>query len=83
MAKQFITLFSIEDLRSKKMKIQYFEDTDTLYITFSNKYPTETRELDENTLLDFDKDGQLCGMTIEHAKERVGIPEVKYEKIPA
>jgi len=65
------------------MKIQYFEDTDTLYITFSQKSPTETREIDENTLLDLDEGGQLCGMTIEHAKDRVGIPEVKYEKIPA
>lgn len=65
------------------MKIQYFEDTETLYIFFSQKSPVETRELDENTLLDLDGDGQLCGITIEHAKERVGIPEVEYQKIPA
>ncbi len=65
------------------MKIQYFEDTDTLYISFSQKIPKETREIDENTLLDLDEDGQLCGMTIEHAKDRVGIPIVEYEKIPA
>jgi uncharacterized protein YuzE len=65
------------------MKIQYFEDTDTLHIIFSRNSPTETRDLDENTLLDLDKDGQLCSMTIEHAKERVGIPEVEYEKIRA
>ncbi|TVQ53961.1 MAG: DUF2283 domain-containing protein [Spirulina sp. DLM2.Bin59] len=63
------------------MKIQYFEDTDTLYITFSQKIPTETREIDESTLLDLDENGQLCAMTIEHAKDRVGIPEVKFEKI--
>ncbi len=65
------------------MKIQYFEDTDTLYITFSQKIPTETREIDESTLLDLDENGQLCAMTIEHAKDRVGIPEVKFEKISA
>jgi uncharacterized protein YuzE len=63
------------------MKIQYFEDTDTLHIIFSQNSPTETRDLDENTLLDLDEDGQLCSMTIEHAKERVGIPEIEYEKI--
>jgi uncharacterized protein YuzE len=65
------------------MIIQYFEDTDTLYIIFSQKSPRETREIDENTPLDLDECGQLCGMTIEHAKDRVGIPEIKYEKIPA
>lgn len=53
------------------MKIRYCADTDTLYIVFSQKTPAETRDLDENTLLDFDEDGQLCSMTIEHAKEKV------------
>jgi uncharacterized protein YuzE len=27
----------------------------------------ETRELDENTILDVDKDGNICSITIEHA----------------
>jgi uncharacterized protein YuzE len=63
------------------MKIRYFADTDTLYIVFSQKMPAETRDLDENTLLDLDEDGQLCSMTIEHAKERVGIPEIDYQQI--
>jgi uncharacterized protein YuzE len=83
MAKQFIALSLTEDLKRNRIKIQYFEDTDTLYIFFSMKSPTETKDLDESTLIDFDKDGQLCGMTIEHAKERVGIPEIVYERIPA
>lgn len=65
------------------MKIKYFADTDTLHIVFSEKLPTETRDLDEDTLLDLDENGQLCSMTIEHAKERVGIPEVEYQRIPA
>jgi uncharacterized protein YuzE len=63
------------------MKIRYFADTDTLYIVFSQKTSAETRDLDENILLDLDEDGQLCSMTIEHAKERVGIPEIDYQKI--
>ncbi len=45
------------------MKIKYFADTDTLHIVFSQKIPTETRDLDENTLLDLDENGQLCSMT--------------------
>ena len=64
------------------MKIQYFEDTDTLYIIFSNHSPVETRDLDENTLLDLDENGQLCSLTIEHARERVGIQELEYTTIP-
>jgi uncharacterized protein YuzE len=64
------------------MKIQYFADTDTLHMMFSEKSATETRDLDENTLLDLDENGQLCSITIEHAKARVGIPEVEYQQIP-
>ncbi len=63
------------------MKIQYFEDTDTLHIIFSQHPPVETKDLDENTLLDLDHNGQLCSMTIEHAKQRVHLPEIEYERI--
>ena len=35
------------------MKIKYFQETDTLYLAFSDGEITETRELDENTLLDY------------------------------
>ncbi|MDJ0729468.1 MAG: DUF2283 domain-containing protein [Crocosphaera sp.] len=63
------------------MKIQYFEETDTLYIIFSHNSPVETRDLDENTLIDLDADGQMCSMTIEHAKDRVDIPNIEYTTI--
>jgi len=33
------------------MKVQYFEDTDTLYIEFQSQQIAQTRDLDENTLL--------------------------------
>jgi uncharacterized protein YuzE len=65
------------------MKIKYFADSDTLYIVFSQNAPRETRDLDENTLLDLDENGQLCSMTIEHARERIGVPEVEFQQIPA
>ena len=55
------------------MKIQYFEETDTLYIVFSKNSPVETRDLDVN--------GQMCSMTIEHAKNRVDIPNIEYTTI--
>ena len=65
------------------MRIKYFQDTDTLYIEFRAVEITETRDLDENTLLDLDQDGNICAMTIECASERAGIPTFSYEQIPA
>ena len=65
------------------MKIQYFEDTDTLHIVFRQQAPVETRDLDEDILIDVDPDGRICSITLEHAKERVGDPEVQFERILA
>ena len=63
------------------MKIRYFESTDTLYIELYPADVDETRDLDENTLLDLDGDGPLCAITIEHARERMTIPGFSFEQI--
>ena len=33
----------------------------------------ETRDLDENTVLDVDADGNICSITVEHASTRTDI----------
>jgi uncharacterized protein YuzE len=64
------------------MKIRYFQDTDTLYIEFRAAQVAETRDLDENTLLDVDAEGNICGITVEHAQKRVeDIPHVSFEQV--
>lgn len=65
------------------MKIKYFADTDTLYIEFRSGDVAETRELDENTLLDVDAKGEVCALTLEHASKRADIPHFSYEQIAA
>lgn len=65
------------------MKIKYFADTDTLYTEFKSGTVAETRDLDENTLLDVDADGNICAITVEHASARAGAPDLSYERIGA
>jgi len=65
------------------MKIKYFQDTDTLYIEFKSTAVSESRDLDENTLLDLDAEGNVCGITIEHARDRADIPQFSFEQIAA
>jgi uncharacterized protein YuzE len=65
------------------MKIRYFAETDTLHIEFRNVPVAETRDLDENTLLDIDAEGNISAITDEHASERSGIPEFSYEQVTA
>ena len=65
------------------MTIKYFQDTDTLHIEFKAAAVAETRDLDENTQLDLDQDGQICALTIEHARDRADIPHFSFEQIAA
>lgn len=65
------------------MKIKYFQDTDTLYIEFKPENVAETKDLDENTLLDLDGNGNICAITVEHASERADIPHFSFEQIAA
>jgi uncharacterized protein YuzE len=65
------------------MKITYFSDTDTLHIEFRDAPVSETRDLDENTLLDIDAEGNVCAITVEHASTRAGIPQFSYEQVAA
>ena len=64
------------------MKVKYFEDTDTLYIEFQDSAITETQDLDENTLLDLDAEGNVCAITLEHASTRTEIPP-SFEQVVA
>ncbi len=63
------------------MKIRYFPDTDTLYIEFRAGDVVETKDLDENTQVDVDGGGNICAITIEHAKERADLPHFSFEQV--
>jgi uncharacterized protein YuzE len=65
------------------MTIQYFEDTDTLYLVFKDAEVQDTKDLDENTLVEFDAQGNLVSMTIEHARERADVTNLSFQQIPA
>ena len=63
------------------MRIQYLQDTDTLHIEFKPGDVAETRDLDENTLLDVDQNGRILSLTVEHASQRADIPRFSFEQV--
>ena len=65
------------------MRIRHFEETDTLLIEFKSAPVAETRDLDENTVLDLDSHGNVCAITVEHASQRTDIPQFSYERVAA
>ena len=65
------------------MKVQYFKDTDTLYIEFRGDRIVESRELDERTIMDVDAEGNVCAITFEHASARTDVQHLTVEGIAA
>jgi uncharacterized protein YuzE len=61
------------------MKVKYFPDTDTLLVNFSDKPIVETRDLSENVLVEFDANGDVVSMTLEHAKQQTDVGEFSYQ----
>jgi uncharacterized protein YuzE len=65
------------------VNIKYFQDTDPLYIEFKAAEVAESKDLDEDTVLDLDQRGNICGITVEHASQRAEIPRFSYEQVAA
>jgi uncharacterized protein YuzE len=63
------------------MEMKYFPDTDTLLINFTQKEIAETRDINENILIELDSHGHLVSMTIEHAKRHMDIENFSYQKV--
>ncbi|MDZ7661814.1 DUF2283 domain-containing protein [Thiohalophilus sp.] len=65
------------------MKVSYFEDTDTLYIEFRDSGIAESKDLDENTILDVDAKGNVCAITFDHASQRTDVSHLIVEGVAA
>ena len=65
------------------MKIKYFEDTDTALLEIAQGTVAETRELSEDVYLDFDADGQVVSITLEHASRRSDLSEISFQRLGA
>jgi len=61
------------------MKAKYFKDTDTLLLTFSQHDVVETYDLNEDVLVETDKDGHVVSMTVEHAAQQTDVNEFSYQ----
>ena len=79
--RRFTMPFLIGILKNNIMKITYFKDTDTLLVNFNNNEITDTRDLNENVLIETDKNGNIVSMTIEHAQQQVEIANFSFNQV--
>lgn len=64
------------------MKLNYYADTDSLYIDLSEKASVDSREISEGIVLDYDEEGQLVGIDIDNASKKVQLKELFVKGLP-
>jgi uncharacterized protein YuzE len=65
------------------MRINYYAETDSLYIDLSAKPSADSREVSEGIVLDYDADGNLVGIDIDQASTKLEIKELILCNLPA
>jgi uncharacterized protein YuzE len=65
------------------MKLNYYPETDSLYIDLSEQVSVESREVSSGVVLDYDSHGNLVGIDIDHASTKVEIHKLIVSKLPA
>ena len=64
------------------MKLNYYPDTDSLYIDLSEKESVDSREVSEGIVLDYDDQGNLVGIDIDNASRKLELDQLLVSKLP-
>ncbi len=65
------------------MKLNYYADTDSLYIDLSEQPSVESREISEGVVVDYDANGNLVGVDIDNASKKVQLQQLILNKLPS
>jgi uncharacterized protein YuzE len=65
------------------MRVNYFPDTDSLYIDLSERASVESREISDGVVLDYDDEGNLVGIDIDNASAKVELHKLVVSRLPA
>ena len=64
------------------MKLEYFADTDSLYVDFRDQPSVESAEIASGVVVDYDADGRVVGIDIDNASHKVDLTRVVLSKLP-
>jgi uncharacterized protein YuzE len=64
------------------MKVNYYPETDSLYIELSEKSSTDRHEVSEGIVLDYDENGHLVLIDIDNATRKVHLNEIFLKNLP-
>lgn len=64
------------------MKLNYYPETDSLYIDLADEPSAESREVSNGVVLDYDAHGKLVGIDIDNASVKVDLAKLTLSKMP-
>jgi uncharacterized protein YuzE len=64
------------------MKLNYYPETDSLYIDLAERSSTESKEVSEGVVLDYDAKGNLVGIDIDNASKKLELKTLVLNKMP-
>ena len=65
------------------MRINYYPDTDSLYIDLNGRPSVDSREVLDGVVIDLDAQGQIVGIDIQHASKILDLATLETESLPA
>ncbi|MBK6771178.1 MAG: DUF2283 domain-containing protein [Ignavibacteria bacterium] len=64
------------------MKLNYYPETDSLYIDLSSKTSVTSEEISNGIVLDYDIEGNIVGLDIDQASKILDLKELVLSKLP-
>ncbi len=64
------------------MKINYYPETDSMYIDLSSKTAVESKEISEGVVVDYDEKGGIVGIDIDNASSKIDLDELIMQHVP-
>jgi uncharacterized protein YuzE len=64
------------------MILHYYADTDSLYIDLNSKPGQDTKEITDGLVVDLDKEGNVVGIDIEHASQKLDLKTLEMIALP-
>jgi len=65
------------------MKLNYYAETDSLYIDLSEQPSVDSKEIADGLVVDFDEKGHVVGFDIQHASELLKMDSLETVSFPA
>ena len=64
------------------MKLNYYPETDSLYIDLSSKPSKDSVEVSEGIVIDYDEEGRITGIDVDNASHKIDLKEIILNKLP-